>query len=148
LAIFERFRLGNGTLKPRLRAELEAEGLVLVEEGLRGSIRYDRFKAPGKRFYGRVTGERLAIGISELRLVVYCRSGSVELIDSPFTLERLSALEPSLLEKDRLALRIDYDRMPEAAAGQVSGVITIRAWTPKAPLILEELRARLPPAAT
>jgi len=32
--------LGDGTLKPSLRAELEAEGLVSIEEGLGGSVRY------------------------------------------------------------------------------------------------------------
>ena len=43
--------LGGGELKSKLKAELEAEGLVLVEERLKGSIRYTHFKAPGKRFH-------------------------------------------------------------------------------------------------
>ena len=140
MALFERFRLGNGALEPEVRAELEAEGLVLVEEGLKGSIRYDRFKAPGKRFYGKVTGERFAIALSEERFVVYCRSGSVELMDSPWSSPRLEALEVSVEDGDRLLLRVDYDRMGEPS---VSGAITVRASTPRAEEIADEFRRRL-----
>jgi hypothetical protein len=140
MGIFDRFRLGNGALKPDVRAELEAEGLVLVEEGLHGSIRYDRFKAPGKRFYGKVAGERFAIGLSEERFVVYCRSGSVELMDSPFSSPRLAALEISVEGNDRLLLKVDYDRMGEPS---VSGTIAVRANTPRAAEIAEQLRTRI-----
>ena len=55
MALFERFRMGRGQFKPELRAALESEGLVVLAEGLKGSIRYDNFKAPGKRFNGKVT---------------------------------------------------------------------------------------------
>jgi hypothetical protein len=143
MGFLDKFRLGNGTLKPGVRAELEAEGLVLVEEGLKGSIRYDRFKAPGKRFYGKVTGERFAIGLSEERFVVYCRSGSVELMDSPYTSPRLDALEIGA-EDGRLLLEVDYDRMGEPS---VSGTITVRANTPRAVEIAEQLRTRIGSAA-
>ena len=140
MGLFDRFRLGNGALKPDVRAELESEGLVLVEEGLHGSIRYDRFKAPGKRFYGKVTGERFAIGLSEERFVVLCRSGSVELMDSPFSSPRLAALDISVEGADRLLLKVDYDRLSEPG---VSGTITVRANTPRAAEIAEQLRARI-----
>lgn len=135
-----RLLLGDGTLKPEVRDELEAEGLVLVEEGLSGSVRYRHFKAPGRRFHGKITPERLGIGISERRLVVYCRSGRAELIDSPFGEPRLEALEVELHTDDAVDFRVDYDRMGEP---KISGEITIRARTPKAPMIVEELRARL-----
>jgi hypothetical protein len=32
MAFLAKLRLGNGTLKPKLRAALESEGLVLIEE--------------------------------------------------------------------------------------------------------------------
>jgi hypothetical protein len=132
--------LGNGTLKPALHDELEVEGLILVEEGLSGSVRYSHYKAPGKRFHGKVTPERLAIGISQARLVVYCRSGRAELIDSLFDEPRLEALEVELHGDDAVDLLVDYDRMGEPS---VSGKITIHAKTPKAPVIVDELRDRL-----
>jgi hypothetical protein len=140
MAFLTKLLLGNGTLKPELRAALEAEGLVLVEEGLRGSVRYKRFKAPGRRHHDKITGERIGLGISEERFVVYCRSGSAELIDSAFTNPRVGMLDVSLEGEDKVAIRIDYDH---ADVAKVSGEITIRATTPNATNIVEELRARL-----
>jgi hypothetical protein len=134
-----RLLLGNGTLKPTLRAALESEGLVLMEEGLRASVRYKRFRAPGRRHHGKVTPERIGLAVSEERFVVYCRSGSVELIDTPFSNPRLSMLDVSLQGDDTVAIRIDYDR---ADVPNVSGEITIRARTPNAANIVDQLRAR------
>ena len=135
-----KLRLGNGTLTPELRAELESEGLVLVEEGLPGSVSYERFRAPGRRHHGKVTGERIGLGISERRFVVYCRTGSVKLIDAPFTDPRLSALDVFLHVDDTVAIQVDYDR---AEVPNVAGEITIRARTPNAANIVDQLRARL-----
>lgn len=141
VAWFTKLLLGNGTLKPQLRAALESEGVVLIEEGLSGSIRYSNFKAPGKRFKGKITGECFGLGVSEKRLAVYCRSGRVKLIDQPFTEPRLSAIDVSLDGDDRVALLIDFDR---GVVPKVSGQMTIRANTPSAPRVVEELTARLP----
>jgi hypothetical protein len=138
---FTNLLLGKGTLKPSLRAALESEGLVLIEEGLVGSIRYSNFKAPGKRFKGKITGECFGLGISERRLAIYCRSGRVKLIDQPFTDPRLSTLEVSLDGDDAVAVLIDYDRVD---VPRVSGQMTIRARTPNAASVVEELTARLP----
>ena len=137
---FTKLLLGNGTLKPGLRAALESEGLVVLEEGLTGSIKYSHFKAPGKRFNGKVTGECFGLGISERRLALYCRSGRVKLIDQPFTEPRLSAIDVSVDDNDRVALLIDYDRVD---VPKVSGQMTIRARTPNATMVVEELNSRL-----
>ena len=132
--------LGNGKLKAELRAALESEGLVTIEEGLPGSVRYRRFKAPGRRFHGKVTLERIALAISEHRLAVYCRSGRAKLLDSAFSDPRLSAIEVTLHNNDRVSIRIDYDRLD---VPNVSGEITIRARTPRAASIVKHLQARL-----
>jgi hypothetical protein len=132
--------LGNGTLKPELRVALEAEGLVLIEEGLGGSVRYKRFRAPGRRHHGKVTGERIGLAVSEERLVVYCRSGRTKLIDTPFSDPRMSMLDISLQGDDTVAIRIDYDR---ADVPNVSGEIKILTRTPNAANIVDHLHARL-----
>ena len=141
MGIFGRLLLGTGKLRPELRAALESEGLVLLEEGLPGSIRYRNFKAPGKRFHRKVTAERIGLGISERRLAVYCRSGRVKLIDTAFSEPRLSAVEVSLRNPETVSIRIDYDRVE---VPKVSGEIEIRVTTPKAPHLVEQLDARLP----
>ena len=141
MGLFTKLLLGNGTLKPKLRAALESEGVVLIEEGLVGSIRYANFRAPGKRFKGKITGECFGLGISERRLAVYCRSGRVKLIDQPFTEPRLSAIDVSRDGEERVALRIDFDR---GVVPKVSGQMTISAKTPNAAKVVEELSTRLP----
>ena len=141
MGLFTNLLLGNGTLKPSVRAALESEGVVLVEEGLTGSIRYANFKAPGRRYKGKITGACFGLGISKQRLAVYCRSGRAKLIDQPFTEPRLSAIDVSLDGEDKVALLIDFDR---AAVPKVSGQMTIHARTPNAARVVEELSARLP----
>ena len=132
--------LGDGGLRPKMRAALDSEGLVFLEEGLAGSVRYTNFKAPGRRSHGKVTPQRIGLGISEERFVVYCRSGRVKLIDTPFSDPRLSALDVVLGDGDTVSIRIDYDRIEVPG---VSGQIEIRATTSNAATIVEQLRARL-----
>ncbi len=132
--------LGNGTLRPKLRSELESEGLVLVEEGLAGSIRYKHFKAPGRRHHGKVRLERFGVGISEKRLAVYCRSGRTKLVDTAFSDPRLSALSVSLDDPETVAILLDFDK---AEVPKVSGEITIELKTPNAATVVEQLQRRL-----
>ena len=133
--------LGDGRLEPELVQALDAEGRVLVEEGLRGSVRYDHFRAPGKRFNGKVTAERMGFGISRERVVLYCRGGKVKLLDTRFDDPPAGHLSPAVDDKGRVAIRIDYDRMGEP---KVAGQITLRFDSPDAERIVGELRARLP----
>ena len=132
--------LGAGTLSPKVRAALESEGLVLVDEGLSGSLRYRHFKAPGRRFNGKVTPQVFAIGISEKRLAVYCRNGRTRIIDTPFTEERFSAVSVSLKDTETVSIVIDFD---EAGVPKVSGEMEIVMHTPNAALITEQLNTRL-----
>ena len=132
--------LGNGTLKPKLKEELESEGLVLMEEGLPGSVRYKKFKAPGRRFHGKVTGERMGLAISEERVVVYCRSGRTKLIDSAYSNPRFNMVDVSLEGDDSVVFRVDYDRGDEP---KISGEIKIVATSPSAPVIVGHLQDRL-----
>jgi hypothetical protein len=132
--------LGSGKLKPEMHAALESEGLVLIEEELSGSVRYTHFKAPGKRFHGKVTPERVGIGISRERVVVYCKGGRAKLIDSPFSSPNFDWVDVGLHGEDKVSFRIDYDR---ADVENVAGQVEIRVKTPSAERIVGELRARL-----
>ena len=135
--------LGGGKLKPEVRAELEAEGLVLVEEKVRGTLHYTHFKAPGKRFHGKIVPMRLAIGLSERRLVVYGGVGAPELVDSPFDSPRFQAVDISLDGDDTAVFHIDYSRMEEAEAAGVSGEIKIKMKPANAPDLVAQIDARL-----
>jgi len=137
VGFLDKLLLGGGKLKPDLHAALESEGLVLVEEGLSGSVRYTHFKAPGRRFHGKVTPMRMGIGISEERCVVY---GRAQLIDSKFTAPNFDWVDVGLHDDDKVSFRIDYDR---GDVKNVSGQVEVRAKSPNAARIVEELRTRL-----
>ena len=139
-----RLFLGSGTLRPKLRQELESEGLVLVDESLPGSVRYTHFKAPGRRMHGKVTPERMALGISRKRFVIYCKSGRAKLADSEFTSPNLRGIDVSVDGDDRLVVTVDYDKLGEE---RVSGQVALHMRTASARRIAEELRARIAPAA-
>ena len=134
-----RLFLGNGTLRPELRRALEAEGLVRIDENLSGSIRYEHFKAPGKRFHGKITPERIGLGISEQRVVAYCRSGRAKLVDSPFTSPRFDMVTITA-DDDRVEFLVDYDKGDEP---KVSGRIKIRMEHPDAAAIAREITSRV-----
>src|SRR4051812_9600127 len=97
--------LGNGTLKPKLKEELESEGLIVIEGGLQGSVRYEHFKAPARRFNGKVTPERIGLAVSEERVVAYCKSGRVKLANSPFSNPRLGMVDVFLDGDDQVVFR-------------------------------------------
>ncbi len=131
--------LGKGTLRPALRAELEQEGLVLIAEGLPGSLRYSNFKAPGKRFHGKITAVRVGVGLSRERVVAYSHSGRAKLIDTPYADARWAIVEV-VAEEDRVEFRVDFDRHDDPALG---GKLTIRVTTPEAQRIAGEVNARI-----
>jgi len=139
-----RLLLGSGELRPELRSELESEGLVLLEEGLPGSVRYTHFKAPGRRMHGKVTPERMALGLSRKRFVVYCKSGRAKLADSEFTSPNLRGVDVSLEGDDKVVIKIDYDKLE---VERVSGQIALHIRTGSARRVVDELRARLAPTA-
>jgi hypothetical protein len=135
-----RLLLGSGELRPELRAQLAEEGLVLIAERLSGSLRYDQFRMPGRRFNGKVTGVRVGLGISEKRFVIYGRSGRLKLADSAFDSPHLDMVEMRAAEPGRLELHVDYDK---STATDVSGRLAIRVNTPDAERIAAELNGRL-----
>ena len=139
MGLLGKLLLGNGTLRPGLRQELEAEGLVRIEENLHGSVRYEHFKAPGKRFHGKITPERIGLGISERRVVAYCRSGRAKLVDSPFTSPRFGMVTITA-DEDRLEFLVDYDKGDEP---KFSGKVKVRIEHPDAAAIAREITGRI-----
>ena len=131
--------LGNGTLRPELRRALEAEGLVRIVEHLSGSVRYEHFKAPGRRFHGKVTPERIAFGMSAERVVAYCRSGRAKLVDTPYSSPRFAMVTISA-QDGTLELLVDYDKGDEP---KFAGQVKIRMEHPDAAAIAGDLNARI-----
>jgi hypothetical protein len=113
-----------------LRAELEAEGLELLEEGIRTSIIYRAYTVPGQRTTSGHQRPITSIALSRERLVVRGTLGTR--LDVP---RGADWLEVSLPEPDRL--RLAYDAA--AASPNRSGDVEMTFSTPRA----AEIHARL-----
>ena len=131
MRFISRMVMGDGTLPYDVREQLEGEGILFLEEGLSGSIRYSRFRAPGRRFNNRVTAERIAL---------YCHSGSAKLIDNPFSADAFSYVDVDVEHDGRLVFTVDYDRAGEPGH---SGQVRIHVLTPNAETIAEMVRPRI-----
>jgi hypothetical protein len=139
MGFLSKMLFGGGRFKDEMRAELESEGVVLLEEGLRGSLNYKHFKAPGKRFNGKRVPMKLALAMTEKRIVCFGGVGAGKVIDSEWTAAGLDAVTVELESADKVAFHVDYDRMGQP---KVSGLIIVRVQTPSAPLIAEHFNAR------
>jgi hypothetical protein len=66
-----RLLIGSGRLPVQVRALLATEGVVLLDEGLSGSITYRHYHAPGTSFSFRKVAVSGAIVVTNDRLVVW-----------------------------------------------------------------------------
>jgi hypothetical protein len=135
--------MGDGKLPDDVRIAITGEGVVFLEEGLRGSITYKHYRAPGRRYGSRIEALIVGLGVSDQRVVVFARSGRTRLVDVPYADPRSAALTVSA-DGEKVAIAVDLDRF---GTPDISGNITIRATTPNAAAIVESLRQRLDAAS-
>jgi hypothetical protein len=122
-----RMLLGSGRLPDALRAELPASGdVLLLEEGLRGSITYRHYRAPGRRSSWAKEAIAGAIAVTAGRVVVWAGRGKQ--VDVPRPSPYLAALEVTVEGQDRLCVAFDAGRFNADRAGRVE----IRLRTPQA----------------
>jgi hypothetical protein len=116
----------RGSLPEDLRAELEAEGIVLVEERLRSSILFRAYEVPGQRPRSGHQPARVSIAVTERRLVVH-GTGNTHL-EVPRGADWLRVELPA---PGRLTLAYDA----EAANPNRSGDVEMQLETPRAEAI-------------
>ncbi|WP_035928362.1 hypothetical protein [Pseudofrankia saprophytica] len=131
-----RMLLGAGQLPADLRASLESEDLVLVEEGLTGSITYRNYRAPGQRSSWRREAVSGAIAISAGRLVVWAGRGKH--IDVPRAGVFLAAIDIGVEPPDRVRFAYDAGKFNPTR----SGTVEVRLRTPRAAHVAELLTPR------
>ena len=125
---------GIGKIPEHARAQIESEGVVLLEEGIGGSVTFRNFRAPGKRYGWRrnwllgsialTQAHFLAFGFS--RPVIGVRWRDVRMQKLRCTLEKENVL---LVEFDAATFNDDW-----------SGEMEIRFSTPRARAILSIIR--------
>ena len=90
--LYHLFKLGG--IPKKVRPVLEAEGLVIYDEGIGGWMVARKFKAPGKRFRHRWKGFSGFLAITEKRIVSYAYFHPQ--INIPLDDPRLSSLHTEL----------------------------------------------------
>ncbi|OHV29683.1 hypothetical protein CC117_28825 [Parafrankia colletiae] len=121
-----RILLGAGQLPAPLRDALEAEKLVLLAEGLPGSITYRHYRAPGQRSNWRKEAVTGAIAVTAIRLVVWAGRGKN--IDVPLSGPFLAAIDVGLESPDQVRFAYDAGKFSPVR----SGTVEVRLRTPRA----------------
>ena len=131
--LYTLFRLGR--VPNQALPVLESEGIVLLDEGLRGSVTLRNFRAPG-----RIHNYKNTIFAGSLIITEQCFAGfgfSKPLINIPLHDDRLRALEMSVPRDGVLDIRFD----PAVFDIQRSGSVECRFRTENAMTFLERVES-------
>ena len=94
-----------GRLPPGRLAEFESEGIVLRDEGIRGSITFRNFRAPGKRYLLRRNWFHGSLVLTRRRFAAFTSFRAI--VDLPLDDARLAQLECSVEGNGSLCIRFD-----------------------------------------
>ena len=111
---FRRILFGTGRLPDALRGEVMAEGVLLLEESLRGSVTYRHYRAPGRRANWSRSSLYTALAVTSARVVVASERGKT--VDCP---RDQDGLEVSTEGSDRLLLVFDAAKLAPDRSGRV-----------------------------
>jgi len=125
---------GLGKLPASVLAPLEAEGIVLLDEGIRGTVTYLNFRSPGRYSNWKRQWFSSAVILTKKRLLALrLRS---EIIDVPLTDERFRQMRFALEDEKTLLVHFDASLFQADS----SGTIEYRFQTPHAPAFTDQLR--------
>ena len=131
----QRWWAQRGGLPDGLRAELEAEGVEVLEEGLRGTVLFRGYVVHGQRPRSGHQNVRATLVLTERRLVVH-GTGATH-VEVPRGAEWL---EHGLAEPEQLRLAYDAEAVHPERAGQIELLLN----TPRAADIHARLQAWMP----
>ncbi|OLE56037.1 MAG: hypothetical protein AUG51_00480 [Acidobacteria bacterium 13_1_20CM_3_53_8] len=129
---------GVGKIPEQFVAALKLEGILLMDEGIKGSVTYLDFHAPGKSSSWRRQWYTASIVLTQVRLAALMYSNPI--INVPFTDERIHKLQFSL-EKEGETLLVAFDA--GLFHNDWSGKIEYRFRTSQAQDFLKMLRERI-----
>jgi hypothetical protein len=127
---------GVGRISAQWRTMLESEGLVLVDEGIAGSVTYRDFRAPGKRSAWRKVAFSGSIALTKIRLLALHYANPA--INIPFDDERFKQLRISVEGEQTLLVAFD----PSLFHNDWSGTMEYRFHTSQAQALFEILCER------
>ncbi len=128
---------GVGKLPAPLLSQLQAEGIILFDDGIKGSVTYRDFRKPGKVDGWRRQWFSGAIVLTKLRLLALRSTNPV--INVPLTDQRLRSMRYSLEGDDRLCVSFDASLFHS----DWSGTVEYRFRTPQAAQLLQLLQQQI-----
>ena len=128
---------GVGRIPRQWRTMLESEGLVLVDEGIAGSVTYRDFRAPGKRSAWRKVAFTGSIALTKTRLLALQYANPA--INIPLDDERFKQLRISVEGKETLLVAFDASLFHN----DWSGTMEYRFRTSQAQTLFETLHERI-----
>ena len=128
---------GLGKVPAHLMATFNSEGILAFDEGIKGSVTYRDFRAPGKYSAWRRKWFTGSIILTKARLVAL--QSLSQAIDVPLTDKRIRSLRISVEKEDILLIAFD----PSLFHPDWSGTIEYRFRTTEAEAFVEKLRERI-----
>ena len=135
-ALFFRW-FGVGKFPAVYATDLATEGIVLSDEGLKGSVTYRNFHRPGSYSGYRKVGNIASVIVTNVRIAAY--SGENPLINVPFTDERLKQIVFSVEPSGALLAAFDASLFHDDWTGQIE----YRFQTPLAEAIVHQIKAQV-----
>jgi hypothetical protein len=96
---------GIGKIPVAVMAELQQEGILLLDEGVPGSATYHNFRSPGRRSSWRRTWFTASITLTKMRLLALAYANPI--INIPLADQRIRALQFRLEAGPRLCVGFD-----------------------------------------
>ena len=124
---------GFGKIPKPMMPTLQQEGVVLLEEGIGGSVTFRNFRAPWKRYSYRRNGFVGSLVLTQMRFAAF--QFSKPLINVPLEREAIEKLDLSLEGEDKLRVGFEAGDFHQ----NWSGTIECRFSTPRARLFLDRL---------
>jgi hypothetical protein len=124
---------GVGRIPPQVLPQLELEGIVVSDEGVKSSVTYRDFKAPGKRFGWKRQWFPASIILTRTRLVAFWFSNPI--INVPLSDERLKSMRFAIEDND---MHVSFDA--GLFHSDWSGSLEYRLRTERAAQIIESLQ--------
>jgi hypothetical protein len=128
---------GVGRIPEPVRAQLQQEGGLVMDEGLRCSLANPYLRTPAKIRHGYRRWFTGGVALTNLRIMAF--ENSRRCINIPFTDERFRKMRFAQEGADTLVVEFD----PSLFQKDWTGLMIYRFRTPHAPHILQLLRERL-----
>ena len=128
---------GIGKIPEQFMATLESEGILALDEGIKGSVTYRDFRAPGKYSAWRRQWFTGSLVLTQVRLVSLLSLSTA--IDVPLTDERIRSVRFSVEGQDTLLVAFD----PSLFHPGWSGTMEYRFRTTEAEAFVAKLHERI-----